>query len=572
MKGKKGQSMKFSEFRYERPDIAQLQASFQEALDSFRRAGSAALQHEAMKRINELRRRYSTMANLCHIRHTIDTNDEFYKKEQDFFDETEPIVKGLVNDYYRALVSSPFRAELEQVWGKQLFALAETQLKTYAPAIVEDLQKENKLASEYTKLIASAKIMFEGEERTLAQLQPFVESPDRTMRQRASEARFSFFTDHEKELDELYDELVHVRTAIARKLGFKNFVELGYARLGRTDYNADMVAGYRRQVKTYIVPLAAKLRERQRQRIQVDRLTYYDEPFMFPSGNPAPKGDAAWIVDNGRRMYEELSPETGEFFRYMVEHELMDLVAKKGKAGGGYCTYIDDYKAPFIFSNFTGTSGDIDVLTHEAGHAFQVYESRHYDIPEYNWPTLEACEIHSMSMEFFTWPWMELFFGEDADKYRFAHLSDALLFLPYGVAVDEFQHAVYENPDMTPAERKSVWRNIEKAYLPTRDYAGHDYLERGGFWQRQGHIYTDPFYYIDYTLAQVCAFQFWKRAQEDRESAWRDYVALCRLGGSRPFTELVKSANLKSPFADGAVASVVGHIERWLDSVDDKAL
>lgn len=565
-------SMKFSEFRYERPDITQLQASFQEALDSFRRAGSAALQHEAMKRINELRRRYSTMANLCHIRHTIDTNDEFYKKEQDFFDETEPVVKGLVNDYYRALVASPFRSDLEEVWGKQLFALAETQLKTYASAIVEDLQKENKLASEYTKLIASAKIMFEGEERTLAQLQPFVESPDRTMRKRANEARFSFFTDHEKELDELYDELVHVRTAIARKLGFKNFVELGYARLGRTDYNADMVAGYRRQVKTHIVPLAAKLRERQRQRIQVDRLTYYDEPFMFPSGNPAPKGDAAWIVDNGRRMYEELSPETGEFFRYMVEHELMDLVAKKGKAGGGYCTYIDDYKAPFIFSNFTGTSGDIDVLTHEAGHAFQVYESRHYDIPEYNWPTLEACEIHSMSMEFFTWPWMELFFGEDADKYRFAHLSDALLFLPYGVAVDEFQHAVYENPDMTPAERKSVWRNIEKAYLPTRDYAGHDYLERGGFWQRQGHIYTDPFYYIDYTLAQVCAFQFWKRAQEDRESAWRDYVALCRLGGSRPFTELVKSANLKSPFADGAVASVVSHIERWLDSVDDKAL
>ncbi|ALA71236.1 oligoendopeptidase F [Geobacillus stearothermophilus 10] len=564
--------MKFSEFRYERPDIAQLQASFQEALDSFRRAGSAALQHEAMKRINELRRRYSTMANLCHIRHTIDTNDEFYKKEQDFFDETEPVVKGLVNDYYRALVSSPFRAELEQVWGKQLFALAETQLKTYAPVIVEDLQKENKLASEYTKLIASAKIMFEGEERTLAQLQPFVESPDRAMRQRASEARFSFFKDYEKELDELYDELVHVRTAIARKLGFQNFVELGYARLGRTDYNADMVAGYRRQVKTHIVPLAAKLRERQRQRIQVEKLYYYDEPFMFPTGNPTPKGDADWIVQNGRQMYEELSPETGEFFRYMVEHELMDLVAKKGKAGGGYCTYIDDYKAPFIFSNFTGTSGDIDVLTHEAGHAFQVYESRHYDIPEYNWPTLEACEIHSMSMEFFTWPWMELFFGEDADKYRFAHLSDALLFLPYGVAVDEFQHAVYENPDMTPAERKSVWRNIEKAYLPTRDYADHDYLERGGFWQRQGHIYTDPFYYIDYTLAQVCAFQFWKRAQEDRASAWRDYVALCRLGGSRPFTELVKSANLQSPFADGAVASVVGHIERWLDSVDDKAL
>jgi M3 family oligoendopeptidase len=564
--------LKFSEFHYERPNIEKLKASFQQALQSFRKATSVEEQHEAMKQINQLRNDFSTMANICHIRHTIDTNDEFYKQEQDFFDETEPIVKGLVNDYYRALVSSPFRAQLEEKWGKQLFALAETQLKTYSPDIVEDLQQENKLTSEYTKLIASAKIFFEGEERTLAQLQPFVESPDREMRKRASEARFAFFQEHEEKLDEIYDRLVKVRTAIAQKLGFKNFVELGYARLGRTDYNAEMVANFRKQVEKHIVPIAVKLRERQRERIGVEKLKYYDEAFVFPTGNPMPKGDANWIIENGKKMYEELSPETGEFFRYMIENELMDLIAKKGKASGGYCTYIENYKAPFIFSNFTGTSGDIDVLTHEAGHAFQVYESRHYEIPEYNWPTLEACEIHSMSMEFFTWPWMELFFQEDAEKYRFYHLSNALLFLPYGVAVDEFQHFVYENPNATPEERKQAWRAIERKYMPTRDYDGNDYLERGGFWQRQGHIYTDAFYYIDYTLAQICAFQFWKRSRENYEEAWNDYLTLCRQGGSKPFTELVRVAKLISPFEDGCVQSVVGEIERWLNSVDDRRL
>jgi len=325
-------------------------------------------------------------------------------------------------------------------------------------------------------------------------------------------------------------------------------------------------------VEKHIVPIASQLKERQQKRIGVDRLTYYDEPFNFQTGNPSPKGSPQWITENGQKMYDELSPETGRFFSFMVENNLMDLVAKKGKASGGYCTYIEDYKAPYIFSNFNGTSGDIDVLTHEAGHAFQVYSSRHFEIPEYYWPTYEACEIHSMSMEFFTWPWMELFFKEDSDKYKFAHLSDALLFLPYGVSVDEFQHWVYEHPEATPVERKQQWREIEKKYLPHKDYDGNSYLEAGGFWQRQGHIYNDPFYYIDYTLAQICAFQFWKRSRENREASWEDYLKLCKLGGSLPFTELVKEANLISPFEDGCVQSIVGEIEAWLNSIEDNKL
>ncbi|MGB1216794.1 MAG: M3 family metallopeptidase, partial [Saprospiraceae bacterium] len=216
-----------------------------------------------------------------------------------------------------------------------------------------------------------------------------------------------------------------------------------------------------------------------------------------------------------------------------------------------------------------GTSHDIDVLTHEAGHAFQVYESRNMEVMEYHWPTYEACEIHSMSMEFFTWPWMKLFFEEDAEKYYFAHLAGSLLFLPYGVAVDEFQHVVYENPDMTIAERNQAWRDIEKKYLPHRKYVDNDFLEKGGFWQQQGHIFQTPFYYIDYTLAQVCAFQFWKRDREDHKDAWADYVKLCQVGGSQSFLDLVEYANLRSPFEDGCVKDVIDVIQEYLDGVDD---
>lgn len=564
--------MKFSEYRYERPDVKAFEQKFKEQLNAFTSASTYEEQDEAMTRINKLRSEMDTLSQLVYIRHSIDTNDEFYKAEQDFFDENGPVIQEYITDYYRALVDSKFRAQLEDKWGRQLFQLAELSLKTFSPEIIEDLQQENKLTTEYSKLIASAKIQFEGEERTLSQLIPFQQSTDRNMRKRAMEASSGFMAENEANFDRIYDDLIKVRTKIAKKLGFNNYVELGYARMARTDYNAEMVANFRNQVLEHIVPVASKLKERQQKRIDVDQLLYYDENFSFKSGNATPKGDPDWIVNHGAKMYEELSPETHEFFTFMQDNGLMDLVAKKGKQSGGYCTYISEYGAPFIFSNFNGTSGDIDVLTHEAGHAFQVYESRGFEVPEYGFPTYEACEIHSMSMEFFTWPWMDRFFEDEADKYRFDHLASGLIFIPYGVTVDEFQHFVYENPDATPAERKQAWREIERKYLPHRNYDDNAYLEQGGFWHKQGHIFSTPFYYIDYTLAQICAFQFWKKMHEDQSAAWADYLNLCRQGGSKSFTELVKVAGLISPFEDGCVTSVIGSIEAWLDSVDDAAL
>ena len=359
---------------------------------------------------------------------------------------------------------------------------------------------------------------------------------------------------------------------MAKALGFTNYVEMGYKRLGRSDYNSFMVANFRNQVREDLVPLVAQLRDRQRQRLGLKEMKYYDETLEFLTGNAMPKGGPDWILENGKRMYKELSKETDEFFTFMVERDLLDLLSKKGKMAGGYCTIIPDYKSPFIFSNFNGTSGDIDVLTHEAGHAFQVYLSMDYELPEYKFPTYEACEIHSMSMEFITWPWMDLFFKEDVDKYKFSHLAGAVSFIPYGVVVDEFQHFVYENPDATPEDRKNKWRYLEKQYLPFRDYEDNEFLDKGTYWYRQGHIFSSPFYYIDYTLAQVCAFQFWIKSMDDREMAWNDYVRLCKAGGSMPFLQLVSLAGLENPFKDGVIKKLVGPIKDWLDNVDDKKM
>ncbi|MDW0112908.1 M3 family oligoendopeptidase [Sporosarcina saromensis] len=564
--------LKFEDYEYKRPDLPRIKEQFLDLLEQFKGATSFESQNEIIESINRINSNYSTQSNIMLIRSSIDTNDEFYQQEREYFDEIDPEFQELGTAFYKELVATPFRKQLEEKWGPQLFALADNAIKSFSPEILPLLQKENKLVSEYSKLVASAQIEFDGKTLTLAQLGPYAESTDRSVRKAAMEASFSFYEANGDSFDRIYDDLVKVRHEIATTLGFNNFVELGYVRMNRIGYDAAMVKNFRDQVRDFIVPIANKLYKRQAERIGIESMKYYDQTLNFLSGNATPKGSPEWIIENGKKMYAELSPETDTFFRYMTEKNLLDLVAKKGKESGGYCTFIDDYDSPFIFSNFNGTSGDIDVLTHEAGHAFQVYSSRNIGIPEYVWPTYEGAEIHSMSMEFFTWPWMELFFQEETEKYKFAHLSSGLLFLPYGVAVDEFQHVIYENPEMSPAERKEAWRKIEKTYLPMRDYDGIPFLEAGGIWQRQSHIYQSPFYYIDYTLAQICAFQFWKRSFENREEAWNDYLHLCKLGGSKPFTELVKEANLLSPFEDGSVESVIGSIENWLNQVDDKAL
>ncbi|MGP1577046.1 MAG: M3 family oligoendopeptidase [Treponema sp.] len=563
---------KFADLPYTRPDMRALKEAFAKAGADFDHAESAAAQIACIDAVQKLKSHYQSMYTLVQIRHSIDTHDAFYDTENTFFDESDSRFAEMVNGFNKKMVASRFRSELETTLGTHIFKLIDLELKVFSPEIMEYLVEENKLTSSYDKLIASAQIEFDGEKRTLSQLLPYMEAQNRGVRKAAADAYYGFFTAHESEFDEIYDKLVKVRTRIAHTLGYKNFVQLGYDRMNRTDYNAEMTAAYREQIYREVVPAAVSLLQRQKKRLGLDTLFFYDEELKYTTGNAVPHGNPDWILANAKKMYQELSPETDEFFRFMTSHELLDVLSKKGKAGGGYCTTIPDYKAPFIFANFNKTQHDVEVMTHEAGHAFQAYQSRNARLLEYVWPTYEACEIHSMSMEFFTWPWMKLFFEEQADKFQFTHLSGALLFLPYGATVDEFQHWVYEHPEASPAERKTAWRTIEKKYLPERNYGDNDYLNRGGFWMRQLHIFDMPFYYIDYTLAQVCALQFWIKMLTDRKSAWEDYVRLCKAGGEKPFLQLVALANLKNPFEDGCIHSIVPVCMEWLNKIDDTAL
>lgn len=558
-------SMKFQDFTYERPNLEEAKAAIFEQIDLIKKDENVDAVKAAVEAIQKVKRDINTNQELAMIRNSIDTNDEFYEKEMEFWNEQGPVINEWITEYYRATLDSQFLKDIEDIFPQTLVKMAQNSLKTFSPEIIPLLQQENKLTTKYSKLVASAEIPYKDKVYNIPGLGYFAQSEDRQERKIVHELIGKFFSEHQDEFDQIYDDMVKVRHEMATKLGFKDFVEMGYARMNRLDYSRQDVEVYRKEVLEHIVPISQDYFNRQQERLGLDEMKYYDLTIEFPDGNPDPVGTPDDIVDAAVKMYHEMSPETGEFIDFMVEGDLLDLVTKPGKQQGGYCTYIPNFKAPFIFSNFNGTRGDVDVLTHEAGHAFQVFNSRWIMSPEIVYPTYESCEIHSMSMEFFAWPWMENFFQDQTEKYKYSHLGGCVTFLPYGVLVDHYQHEVYEHPEMTPEERRQTWRKLEQQYLPWKDYDGNEFFENGGFWFKQLHIFNMPFYYIDYTLAQMCALQFWQRnhVQED-PTAWEDYMNLCKVGGTKSFLELVELGHLRSPFEPGSLKSVADDANAYL--------
>ena len=557
--------MKFTEMPYKRPDMDVLKAAGESFVKGVKDAKSASEVLEQHKKFSEFYKNVTTLWSLCYIRHTVNTKDEFYDGENSFFDESSPLFEKIYTDFYREMVNSKYREELVGAFGELWFINADLKLKGFDEKIIGELQKDNALCSKYSKLLASASLDFDGKKVNLSQLRAYQLSPDREVRKAAYAKRTEFFAEHETELDDIYDELVKLRAEMADKLGYGNFVRLGYINMRRNSYDAAAVSRFREQVKKSLVPFLEELHERRRNNLSVGKLKFYDEDIFFADGNPTPKGTPEEMFEAGKKMYSELSDETSGFFDFMLENELFDALAKEGKAGGGYCTELPDYGSPFIFANFNGTSEDVDVLTHECGHAFESYLANDVEIIEYRECTYDVAEIHSMSMEFFTGNWMRLFFAEETEKFLNMQLASALMFLPYGCMVDEFQHIVYENPGLTPAERKEAWKKLESEYKPYLDFDGDRFFGRGGTWQRQAHIYERPFYYIDYCLAQTCALQYRIMMEADREAAWKSYLELLKKAGTKKLTDVVLEAGLKSPFDPDCIDFIIAGASKLLE-------
>ena len=547
--------MVVSQIPYKRYTIEEGRAAFEAVREQIEKASNAQEVLLAKKIFDDAFLQYATACSLANCRFTLDTRDAFYSKEVEYYDEVSPLFEELSVGFYDLLLESPYRKDLEKLMNPRILKRAEIAKKTFSSEIIEDCQRENALVTEYSKLMSGMLFEYEGEKLPLSAIRGKLEDHSREVRKAVAVAIGKGLAVHAKELDEIYDKLVKLRTEIAKKLGYENFVELGYYRMGRMDYNAEMVAAFRENVKENLVPCVAKLKDDLAKELNIERITFYDNEIYTPGCSPKPILDKDGIFKAASEMYDEMSPEIGAFMHSMIENEAFDVDAREGKWGGGYCTTFPLYKQPFVLANFNGSCGDIDVITHEFGHALAahyVFTCGDLDLDV----GMETAECHSMSMEFLCWKDTEKFFGKDANAYRKKHLLSSLSFIPYGVIVDEFQHGVYLHPEMTPEERKAYYRSLEEKYRPYLDYDNLPYLSEGTRWQYQMHIFESPFYYIDYCLAQTVALWFLVKSREDYQKALADYITLAKTGGAKAFEELLKDAHIPSPFSQGSLTEL----------------
>ena len=560
--------MKFSEMTYTRPDIDALLARCKELAAR----AAAAPDGDALVKLyyeqSEAFAEYNTASQLANIHYTCDTRDAYWKAEQDFFDANGPAVTNASVEISRACLANPPVDALTKAFGTTCVAGMKNAVLGMDDRTVELQQQFNALVSKYQQVYGGALVELDGKQLTIPQLGPYKEDLDPAVRRAAYEAEAGYFDAHRAELDELYGQIVQNLNQQAKVLGYKDYSELSYVRMNRIGYGAKEIKAFRDQVANDVVPLLQKVMAMRAKRTGIEHPTFTDLPVMFKDGNPKPIPGYKARMDAARTMYHELSPETAEFIDFMQDNELFDVESRPGKMSGGYMTSLPSYKAPFIFANWNNTSGDVDVLTHECGHAFEGYVAeRDPHVPaDLECPGMESAEIHSMAMEFLTAPWHHLLFGKDTDKYALLHAEDSFVFLAYGCEVDEFQHIMYQNPDLTPDQRNAEWLKLEKKYRPWVDFDNLPFYGRGAGWQRQLHIYECPFYYIDYCLSTMAALQFFLLSLTDHKDAWERYLKLVRRAGLASYTELLETAGLKVPFEDGSIKGIAQQMTDWLEA------
>lgn len=552
--------MKVSQLPYERYTLEEGKKCYEQVKDLIVHAKSVDDLLAARKKMLAMVTEYATAASLSNCRFTLNTKDTFYQAEVAYYDEVGPLFQEMTVEYGTLLLDSPFRKELEKHINPRVLTSYSIAKKAFSPAIIEELQQENAVVTEYSTFMSGMVFHYEGEDMPLSVLRGKLEDEDREVRRKACEAIGRGLEANADKLDDIYDRLVKIRDTMAKKMGYRNFIELGYYRMGRMDYDADMVANFRDNVRESLVPCVRKLKEEIGKELGINSIMFYDDAIYQSGATPRPILDKDGIFAAAQEMYDSMNPEVGAFMRSMQENEAFDVEARDGKWGGGYCTAFPKYKQPFILANFNGSSGDVDVMTHEFGHALAAHFVFEQGDQELDVGGMETAECHSMSMEFFSWKYMDKFFGKDAPRYRKRHLLDALSFIPYGVIVDEFQHRVYEKPEMTPAERKQMYQELEAKYRPYMHWEGIPYLEQGTRWQYQMHIYESPFYYIDYCLAQTVAINFLLASQKDYKDAFERYLQFARTGGQKAFGQLIDDAHLPSPFREGSLATMAKEV------------
>lgn len=483
----------------------------------------------------------------------------------EFIRDIEPKLKPLQNEVRNRYLDSPFRKLLPADRYAVFTRALENRRTLYRE---ENIPRETELAEleqQYQKLMGAMTVNFQGQERTLAQMAPFLEETDRSVRQEAWELSARRRLQDKEDLDDLFDRMMVLRIEIARTAGFDSFVDFAFRQRERFDYGVDDALRFHAAVEQVVVPLARKIQEQHRAELGVSSMRPWDTS-VDPLGRPPlkPFDDVEKLAEGSETIFREVDPELGAQFAFLRSRHLLDLANRKGKAPGGYQTTFEDDRLPFIFMNAVGLDGDVRTLLHEGGHAFHTLASRGEPLAAYRESPLEFCEVASMTMELFGAGNLDPFYDKaGADRSNRKLLEGIVLILPWIATVDAFQHWLYTHPGHTRDDRRGAWRSLIERFGGIVDWS--DYEEaRDHSWHRQLHIFLYPFYYIEYGIAQLGALQIWRRSLTDRIGAVNDYRHALALGGSRPLPDLFAAAGTRFGFDAELIAPLMDTIGEQL--------
>jgi oligoendopeptidase F len=507
---------------------------------------SAALDEESSRR---------NIAMTCHT-----DNAEAEKAYLHFVEQVEPQLKPRQFALEQLYVAHPSRPALVQAGSRyQVFDRdVANHVQLFRPENVALETEESKLGQQYQKLIGAQVVNFRGKEKTLVQMSRYLEEPDRALRQEAWQAIAERRLQDVDKCEEIFDELVTLRTQIAKNAGFNNYLEFIFRQKGRFDYTPADCVQFHQAIESEIMPAVRTIQTDRKQQLKLNALRPWDLA-VDPQNRPAlkPFAGVGEMVSRTQTIFSQLDAELSANFQQLQDLKLLDLDNRKGKAPGGYQSTLAEARVPFIFMNAVGVQRDVETILHEAGHAFHAQATRGEDLYPYRNAPIEFCEVASMAMELLGNEFIEAFYAPiEANRARKTHLEGIIGFFPWMAVVDGFQHWVYTHPGHTRAERKAAYLQLMDRFGGDVDYSGFEAV-RAHSWHRQLHIFLYPFYYVEYGIAQLGALQVWANSRANKAQALNAYKQALTLGGSRPLPELFKAAGCRFDFSAATINPLI---------------
>jgi oligoendopeptidase F len=505
---------------------------------------TAALDEEAS-------RRYIAMT--CHT-----DNAEAEKAYLDFVEHVEPQLKPRQFALEKIYVGHPQREALPRNRFEVFDRDVKNHVQMFRPENVALETEEAKLCQQYQKLIGAQTVNFRGEEKTLVQMGRYLEEPDRALRQEAWELVARRRLQDVDKCEELFDQLIQLRTQIARNAGFDNYRDYAFRQKCRFDYTPADCVNFHDAIESEIMPAVREIQQDRRRQLNLEALRPWD--LAVDPQNRAPLKPFAQVgemVERTQKIFDHLDAELAAGFRQMRDLKLLDLDNRKGKAPGGYQSTLSEARVPFIFMNAIGLQRDVETILHEAGHAFHAQATRDEDLYAYRGAPIEFCEVASMSVELLGNEFLEEFYATpEANRARRTHLEGIISFFPWMATVDAFQHWIYTHPGHTRAARRAAYLQLMDRFGGETDWSGFE-ESRAFSWHRQLHIFLHPFYYVEYGIAQLGALQVWANSKRDKVKALKDYKSALTLGGSRPLPELFAAAGCSFQFDAATIKPLI---------------